>query len=109
LFFPLKFYINNYKFANCLKTVERNLMSKNLSVQKRIRQAEKARLRNKHYKSMMKNMVKKVKAAETKVEAESLYREAVSTIDSITSKGIIHKNSAANKKSKLAAHIAKLS
>jgi small subunit ribosomal protein S20 len=84
-------------------------MSKNLSVQKRIRQAEKARMRNKHYKSLMKNMIKKVKAAGTKAEAEPLYREAVSIIDSITGKGIIHKNNAANKKSKLAAHIAKLS
>lgn len=84
-------------------------MSKNLSVQKRIRQAEKARLRNKHYKSLMKTMIKKVKNAGSKEEAEPLYREAVSIIDSIVGKGIIHKNNAANKKSKLAAHIAKLS
>lgn len=83
-------------------------MSKNLSVQKRIRQAAKARLRNKHYKSLMKTMVKKVRAANTKDEAETLFREAVSIIDSIAGKGIIHKNNAANKKSKLAAHVAKL-
>ena len=84
-------------------------MSKNLSVQKRIRQSEKSRLRNKHYKSLMKNMIKKVKAAENKADAEALYHEAVSIIDSTAGKGIIHKNNAANKKSKLAAHIAKLS
>ncbi|HDP68131.1 MAG TPA: 30S ribosomal protein S20 [Candidatus Marinimicrobia bacterium] len=84
-------------------------MSKNLSVQKRIRQAEKARLRNKHYKTLMKTMIKKVKTAPTKTEAEPLYRETVSIIDSIAGKGIIHKNNAANKKSRLAAHIAKLS
>ena len=84
-------------------------MSKKKSVQKRIRQAEKARLRNKHYKSLMKSIIKKVKNAETKEEAETLYREAVSIIDSVAGKGIIHKNNAANKKSKLAAHIAKLS
>lgn len=84
-------------------------MSKNLSVQKRIRQAEKARVRNKHYKTLMKSMIKKVKTAGSKVEAEPLYHEAVSIIDSIAGKGIIHKNNAANKKSKLAAHIAKLS
>ncbi|MBL7066490.1 MAG: 30S ribosomal protein S20 [Candidatus Marinimicrobia bacterium] len=83
-------------------------MSKNLSVQKRIRQAEKARLRNKHYKSLMKTMVKKVRAANTKDEAETLFREAVSIIDSIAGKGIIHKNNAANKKSNLAAHVANL-
>lgn len=84
-------------------------MSKNLSVQKRIRQAEKARLRNKHYKTLMKTMIKKVKTAPTKAQAEPLYRETVSIIDSIAGKGIIHKNNAANKKSRLAAHIAKLS
>ena len=83
-------------------------MSKKKSVQKRIRQAEKARLRNKHYKSLMKSIIKKVKNAETKEEAETLYREAVSVIDSVASKGIIHKNNAANQKSKIAAHIAKL-
>ena len=55
----------------------------------------------------MKSMIKKVKAAGSKEEAEPLYREAVSIIDSIVVKGIIHKNNAANKKSKLAAHIAK--
>jgi len=84
-------------------------MSKKKSVQKRIRQAEKARLRNKHYKSLMKSIIKKVKNAETKEEAEKLYREAVSVIDSVAGKGIIHQNNAANQKSKLAAHIAKLS
>ncbi|MBU0711463.1 30S ribosomal protein S20 [bacterium] len=84
-------------------------MSKNLSVQKRIRQADKARLRNKHYKTLMKSMIKKVKTAGSKEEAEPLYREAASIIDSIVGKGIIHRNNAANKKSKLAAHIAKLS
>ena len=84
-------------------------MSKNQSVQKRIRQAEKSRLRNKHYKSLMKNVIKRVKSAGTKAEAESLYPEAASIIDSIAGKGIIHKNNAANKKSRLAAHLAKLS
>ncbi len=83
-------------------------MSKNISVQKRIRQAEKARLRNRNYKSKMKTMIKKVKSVTTKEEAEPIFRETVSIIDSLVSKGIIHKNNAANKKSKLAAYIAKL-
>lgn len=83
-------------------------MSKSKSVQKRIRQSEKARLRNKHYKSLMKTQIKKVRSAKTKEEAEPLFREAVSVIDSIAGKGIIHKNKASNKKSKLAKYIAKL-
>jgi len=83
-------------------------MSKNISVQKRIRQAEKARVRNKHYKSIMKTMIKKIKSVTTKKEAEPIFQKTVSIIDSLVSKGVIHKNNAANKKSKLAAHIAKL-
>ncbi|PIS27353.1 MAG: 30S ribosomal protein S20 [Candidatus Marinimicrobia bacterium CG08_land_8_20_14_0_20_45_22] len=83
-------------------------MSKKRSVQKRIRQAEKSRLRNRQYKSIMKSMIKKVKAAATKAEAEPLYREAVSIIDSISGKGVLHRNNAANKKSKLADIINKL-
>ena len=82
------------------------MSKKSKSVLKRIRQAEKARLRNKHYKPLVKTMIKKVKAAETREEAEKLFREAVSVIDKVAAKGIIHKNNAANKKSKLARYIA---
>ena len=84
-------------------------MSKNKSVQKRIRQAEKARLRNRHYKSLMKTTIKKVKLAETKDAALELMTKAVSVIDRVASKGIIHKKNAANKKSKLYKFVAKMS
>ena len=83
-------------------------MSKNKSVQKRIRQAEKAHLRNKHYKSQIKTMIKKVKSATSKQDGEALFRETVSLIDSVVSKGIIHKNNAARKKSKLSTYLSKL-
>jgi len=84
-------------------------MSQNKSVQKRIRQAEKARIRNKHYKSLMKTMIKKVKATKTKEEAEPIFRKAISFIDSIAGKGVIHKNNASNRKSKLAKFVELLS
>ena len=84
-------------------------MSKNKSVQKRIRQAEKARLRNRHYKSLMKTTIKKVKQAETKEAALELITKAVSVIDKVAGKGIIHKKNAANKKSKLYKFVAKMS
>ena len=83
-------------------------MSRKKTVQKRIRQAEKARVRNKHYKSLMKTAIKKVRNAENKEAAEPIYREATSIIDSIAGKGVIHKNTAARKKSRLAAYIQKL-
>jgi small subunit ribosomal protein S20 len=84
-------------------------MSKNKSVQKRIRQAEKARLRNRHYKSLMKTSIKKVKQADSKDAAMELISKAVSVIDKVAGKGIIHKKNAANKKSKLYKFVAKMS
>jgi len=79
------------------------------TVAKRIRQAEKNRLRNKHYTSMMKSAVKNALAAESKEEAETLGRTAISTIDKVASKGIIHANQAANQKSRVAKHLNSLS
>lgn len=84
-------------------------MSRNKSVQKRIRQAEKARLRNRHYKSLMRTSIGKVKNAENKSDAQELLKTAVSVIDRVTRKGIVHKNNAANKKSRLHKFVAKMS
>ncbi len=84
-------------------------MSRNKSVQKRIRQAEKARLRNRHYKSLMRTSISKVRNSENKGDAQELLKTAVSVIDRVTRKGIIHKNNAANKKSRLHKFVAKMS
>ena len=67
---------------------------------KRVRQSKRANLRNRHYKSMMKTAVKKVLLAD-KDTATMLLKQAVSTIDRVCSKGIIHKNRASHHKSKL--------
>jgi len=74
------------------------------SAAKRARQAEVRRLRNKSYKTRFKNAVKKVlKAIETgDVEnVERLAKEAVVAIDKAAQKGVIHKNQAARRKSRL--------
>ena len=84
-------------------------MSRNKSVQKRIRQAEKAKLRNRHYKSLMKTSIKKVQTAENQETASELLKKAVSVIDKVAGKGIIHKKNAANKKSRLHKFVAKMS
>lgn len=76
-----------------------------LSTKKRIRQAKKRNLRNRHYKSMMKTWINRVIATSNKEEALKLFPEAISVIDKVAQKGIIHKNTAANKKSRLAKHI----
>ncbi|MDP6569714.1 MAG: 30S ribosomal protein S20 [Candidatus Marinimicrobia bacterium] len=71
---------------------------------KRVRQSRRDNLRNRHYTSMMKTSIKKVLDAD-KGEAASLLSQAVSTIDRVCGKGIIHKNRAAQHKSKLTKYI----
>ena len=76
---------------------------------KRNRQNEKARLRNKAVRSELKTRVKSaLGSAGTENEAEAL-RQAVKRIDKAAAKGVIHKNAAARKKSRLAKRIASLS
>jgi small subunit ribosomal protein S20 len=76
---------------------------------KRNRQNEKARLRNKAVRSELKTRVKSaVSAAGTENEAEAL-RLAVKRIDKAAAKGVIHKNAAARKKSRLVKRLASLS
>ncbi|MGA1862284.1 30S ribosomal protein S20 [Deferribacter thermophilus] len=80
-------------------------MANSLSAKKRIRQNEKRRLRNKSYKSMMKTYTKKfLMALESGniEEAEKKFNEAVKIIYKVHSKGVIHKNQAARRVSRLA-------
>ena len=71
---------------------------------KRVRQSRRDNLRNRHYKSMMKTSIKKVMEA-SKKDAPELLNQAISTIDRVYGKGIIHKNRASHYKSKLNKHI----
>ncbi len=84
-------------------------MGGNKSVQKRIRQAKKANLRNKHFKSMVRTAVKKVFNADTKDEALPLMQNAISLIDRVAGKGIIHRNKAGNQKSQIMKYVNNLS
>lgn len=76
---------------------------------KRIKQNEKRRLKNSQIKSSIRTASKKViKAAESKEKPEvlrELYVEFSSTIDKAAGVGIIHKNTAARKKSRIAKRI----
>jgi small subunit ribosomal protein S20 len=81
---------------------------------KRNRQNERRRIRNKAAKSEIKTRVKAaVHAAETTdddgVEAADALRLAVKRIDKAAAKGIIHKNRAATRKSRLMKRIANTS
>ncbi len=83
------------------------------SQKKRILTNAKAHERNKAVKSELKTRVKvavRTAAAEpgTEVSADAL-RLAIKRLDKAATKGIIHKNQAANRKSSLMKRIAKLS
>ena len=80
-------------------------MANHKSAIKKMRQDEKRRIRNKSYKTRVKSVVKDVEVAldeQDREAAEKAFQEAVSVIDRVASKGIIHKNKAARKKSRLA-------
>ena len=75
------------------------------SAKKRVLVTEKKSAQNKAIKSALKTQIKKFLAAVNagdKETADKLYPETVSAIDSAVTKGILHKNNAANKKAKLA-------
>ncbi|GAA3811977.1 30S ribosomal protein S20 [Sphaerisporangium flaviroseum] len=78
---------------------------------KRNRQNEKARLRNKAVKSSLKTAVRKFREAAEQgnvEEAAVLMRTASRQLDKAVSKGVIHKNQAANRKSAIAKRVAAL-
>ena len=56
----------------------------------------------------MRNAVKKLRMTTDKAEAVAMYPKVQKILDKLAKRNIIHKNKAANLKSKLAAHIAKL-
>ena len=81
-------------------------MPKLQSSKKRLRQSEKARLRNKGVRSLLRSTLKKVLTATNKAEAEVLVHQAQSVIDKTAQKGVIHANAAARYKSKVTRHVA---
>ena len=81
-------------------------MSAKGSELKRVRQSRKANARNKHYKSKLNTAVKSFLSSNNK-ETKEKFSEVIKLVDQIASKGIIHKNKANNKKSKLANHLNK--
>jgi small subunit ribosomal protein S20 len=79
-------------------------VKKNLSALKRARQAEKRNMRNKIERTKIKSAVKAVETAvkEDDVEAsKAALAKAIKTVSSAHSKGIIHRNNASRKISRL--------
>ncbi len=83
-------------------------MANHKSAKKRIRTSERKRMVNKTADSRIKTTYKKALAATDKTEAEKLYKEAVAILDRKATKGKLHKNNAARKKSALTKHLQSL-
>lgn len=83
-------------------------MANHKSSIKRIRQAEVRRLHNKYYAKTARNAVRNLRSTTDKTVASELYKKVSSMLDKLAKKNVIHKNKAANLKSKLAIHVNKL-
>ena len=83
-------------------------MPKLASSKKRLRQAERARIRNRSTRSALRTSIKKMLATNSKEEAEALVNRTQSIIDKTAQKGVIHRNAAARYKSRIRHHVAAL-
>ena len=83
-------------------------MANHKSSLKRIRSNETKRLRNKYQHKTTRNAVRDLRAMTVKTDAETKLKEVISMLDKIAKNNIIHKNKAANLKSKLTKHVAAL-
>ncbi|HEY6503932.1 MAG TPA: 30S ribosomal protein S20 [Chitinophagaceae bacterium] len=75
-------------------------MANHSATKKDVRQASKRRERNKYYGKTTRNAIRDLKELKGK-EAGKKLPEVASMIDKLAKRGIIHKNKAANLKSKL--------
>ncbi|MBN1231665.1 MAG: 30S ribosomal protein S20 [Anaerolineales bacterium] len=81
------------------------------SAKKRIRQNEKRRLHNRAFIGGARTYIRKARTAMAGgnvEEARALTHNAVKALDKAASKGIIHKNNASRRKSRLMAQLAQL-
>ncbi len=86
-------------------------MAHSLSAKKRIRQNEKRRLANKSKRTALKTRIRWVRDAirqQRLEDAERAFREACKLLDRYAAQRLIHPNTAARKKSRLARRLAAL-
>ncbi|CAI8256611.1 MAG: 30S ribosomal protein S20 [Polaribacter sp. SA4-10] len=81
-------------------------MANHKSALKRIRSNDAKRLRNKYQHKTTRNALRDIRATEDKKEAEGMLGNVISMLDKLAKNNVIHKNKAANLKSKLTKHVA---
>lgn len=80
-------------------------MANHKATKKDVRQANKRRDRNRYYGKTTRNAIRDLRVIKVQKEGAEKLHEVASQIDKLAKKGIIHKNKAANLKSKLAKRI----
>jgi len=78
-------------------------MPNNAAAEKRMRQEQKRRLHNRSIKSLVRTQITKARNAISAGDenSEEAVRKAVSELDRAAKKGVIHRNNAARRKSRL--------
>jgi small subunit ribosomal protein S20 len=84
-------------------------MANHKSAIKRIRSNASKRLRNRYQARTTRNAIKRLRSTNTKSEASDLLKKVISMLDRLAKKNVIHKNKAANNKSKLTKFVNSLS
>lgn len=80
-------------------------MANHQSAIKRNRQSEKKRVQNKYHARTTRNAIKELRNSSKKADAEKLFPKVAAMLDKLSKRNIIHKNKAANIKSKLTKHV----
>ena len=76
-------------------------MANHSATKKDVRQSRKRNERNRYYGKTTRNAIRDLKVIEAKADASEKLPGVASMIDNLAKRGIIHKNKAANLKSKL--------
>ena len=83
-------------------------MAHHKSAEKRNRQNIKRNLYNRANKKLVKEAVKAVRSAQSADVAKEALTKAMSILDKVAARGVMHKNTVANRKSSLARFVNKL-
>lgn len=80
-------------------------MAQHLSAERQARKALRNRARNRVYMSRMKTAIKRVRQSKEKEKAAAELKKVAKLLDQYAAKGIIHRNKAANQKSRLTKYV----
>ncbi|MDR6565199.1 small subunit ribosomal protein S20 [Chitinophaga ginsengisegetis] len=80
-------------------------MANHKATKKDVRQSRKRNERNRYYGKTTRNAIRDLKAVTDKATAEKDLTEVASMLDKLAKRNVIHKNKAANLKSKLAKRV----